>query len=38
MSNYRQLIREHIYQIYALMKAGLSQIAIARIIDVHWIY
>jgi IS30 family transposase len=35
MRNYRQLTREQRYQIYALMKAGLSQAAIARIIGVH---
>jgi len=38
MRNYRQFNREQIYQIYALKKAGLSQIAISRIIGVHWIY
>jgi IS30 family transposase len=32
---YKQLAREQRYQIYALMKAGLSQTAIARIIGVH---
>jgi len=32
---YTQLTREQRYQIYALMKAGLSQTAIARIIGVH---
>jgi IS30 family transposase len=35
MSYYTQLTREQRYQIYALMKAGLSQTAIARIIGVH---
>ena len=35
MRNYRQLTREQRYQIYALMKAGLSQTAIAKIIGVH---
>jgi len=35
MRNYKQLTREQRYQIYALMKAGLSQTAIARIIGVH---
>lgn len=32
---YKQLAREQRYQIYALMKAGLSQAVIARIIGVH---
>lgn len=32
---YKQLAREQRYQIYALMKAGLSQTAIARIIGVN---
>ncbi len=35
MSHYTQLTREQRYQIYALMKAGLSQTAIAKIIGVH---
>ncbi|KPJ97340.1 MAG: transposase, partial [Desulfobacterales bacterium SG8_35] len=35
MSQYTQLTREQRYQIYALMKAGLSQTAIAKIIGVH---
>jgi len=35
MSNYKQLTREQRYQIYALMKAGLYQTQIAKVIDVH---
>ena len=35
MRNYAQLTREQRYQIYALMKAGLSQTEIATILGVH---
>jgi IS30 family transposase len=35
MSYYTQLTREQRYQIYALMKAGLSQSKIAKVIGVH---
>jgi len=35
MSNYRQLTREQRYQIYALMKAGICQTEIAKVIGVH---
>jgi len=35
MSHYTQLTHEQRYQIYALMKAALSQTAIAKIIGVH---
>ena len=35
MRNYKQLTREQRYQIYALMKAGLYQAQIARVIGVH---
>ena len=35
MSNYSQLSQEQRYQIYGLMKAGLYQPQIARIIGVH---
>ena len=35
MSNYSQLSQEQRYQIYALMKAGLYQPQIARIVGVH---
>jgi IS30 family transposase len=35
MSNYKQLTREQRYQIYALMKAGLCQSKIAKIVGVH---
>ncbi len=35
MSNYTQLTREQRYQIYALMKAGLYQTQIAKIVGVH---
>ena len=35
MSNYTQLTREQRYQIYALMKAGLCQTEIAKVVGVH---
>ncbi len=35
MSNYTQLTREQRYQIYALMKAGLCQTEIAKVVSVH---
>jgi IS30 family transposase len=35
MRNYTQLTREQRYQIYALMKAGLCQTEIAKVIGVH---
>ena len=35
MSNYTQLTQEQRYQIYALMKVGICQTEIARVIGVH---
>ncbi len=35
MTNYTQLTREQRYQIYALMKAGLCQTEIAKVVGVH---
>lgn len=35
MSNYTQLTREQRYQIYALMKAGICQTEIAKVVGVH---
>ena len=35
MSNYRQLTQEQRYQIYALMKVGICQTEIAKVIGVH---
>jgi len=35
MSNYRQLTQEQRYQIYALMKVGICQTEIARVIGVQ---